>query len=97
MSGTPADIMRATNSSGSMLREALLMVSTKEAAEYCRTPDGPCCGVAGCKLAQPCKGRSRALQGSAQTDVPIQTAAEHKSDRVPAAQHSAEQVTKQYR
>ena len=61
MSATPADIMRATNSSGSMLREALLMVSTKEAAEYCRAADAPGCGVAGCQLAQPYQGRNRTL------------------------------------
>ena len=35
MSGTPAAIMRATNSSESMVRELLLIVSMKEAAEYC--------------------------------------------------------------
>ena len=35
MSGTPAAIIRATNSSESMVRELLLMVSMKEAAEYC--------------------------------------------------------------
>ena len=35
MSATPAAIMRATNSSESMVREVLLMVSMKDAAEYC--------------------------------------------------------------
>lgn len=35
MSGTPAAIMRATNSSESMVRELLLMVSMNDAAEYC--------------------------------------------------------------
>ena len=65
MSATPADIMRATNSSGSRLREALLMVSTKEAAEYCRA-DAPDCGVAGCMLAQLNQEHSRTLQGSRQ-------------------------------
>lgn len=66
MSATPADIMRATNSSGSMLRDALLIVSTKEAAEYCRAADAPGCNVAGCNLAPPYKGHSRTLQGSRQ-------------------------------
>ena len=37
MSGTPAAIMRATNSSESMVRELLLMVSMNDAAEYCTT------------------------------------------------------------
>lgn len=35
MSGTPAATMRATNSSGSMDSELALMVSMKDAAEYC--------------------------------------------------------------
>lgn len=35
MSATPAATMRATNSSGSMLRLPLLIVSMKLAAEYC--------------------------------------------------------------
>jgi len=35
MSGTPAATMRATNSSASMVRELVLMVSMKDAAEYC--------------------------------------------------------------
>lgn len=37
MSATPAAIMRATNSSESMVKELLLMVSMKDAAEYCTT------------------------------------------------------------
>lgn len=36
MSATPAAIIRATNSSESIVRELLLMVSMKDAAEYCR-------------------------------------------------------------
>ena len=36
---TPASTMRARNSSGSMLRLPLFMVSTKDAAEYCTAPD----------------------------------------------------------
>jgi len=32
---TPADSMRARNSSGSIVRLPALMVSTKDAAEYC--------------------------------------------------------------
>lgn len=36
MSATPAAIMRATNSSESMVKELLLMVSMKDAAEYCK-------------------------------------------------------------
>ena len=36
MSGTPAATIRATNSSASMLRELELIVSMKDAAEYCR-------------------------------------------------------------
>ena len=35
MSGTPAATMRATNSSGSIDSELALMVSMKDAAEYC--------------------------------------------------------------
>lgn len=35
MSGTPASIMRATNSSASIVRELELIVSMKDAAEYC--------------------------------------------------------------
>lgn len=43
MSGTPAAIIRATNSSESMVRELLLMVSMNEAAEYCtHHTAGPC-------------------------------------------------------
>ena len=36
MSGTPAATMRATNSSGSIDSELALMVSMKDAAEYCK-------------------------------------------------------------
>jgi hypothetical protein len=39
MSAMPADIMRATNSSGSIDSEPLLIVSTNDAAEYCAARD----------------------------------------------------------
>lgn len=42
MSATPAAIMRATNSSESMVKELLLMVSMKDAAEYCTTTPMSC-------------------------------------------------------
>ena len=35
MSGTPAATIRATNSSESIVRELVLIVSMKDAAEYC--------------------------------------------------------------
>lgn len=42
MSATPAAIIRATNSSESMVKELLLMVSMKDAAEYCMAKEAHC-------------------------------------------------------